>query len=424
MSADVSWVEPGAENAAACEWRAVFTVGPAKTCGRFLTQAAKNKDLRCAQTIGWKCRVLLRPTFRMVEMSDARQLVEDLLDQAMRRGASDLHLEPMAGGYEARMRVDGVLETVTHYDPTVGRSLVSRLMVMGQLLTYRLDVPQEGRVKIVVPSAKEAVEVRLAVIPTTHGLRAAVRMPAEMNLARRLADLNLPPRAIEGLQAFAASDAGMLIVTGPAGSGKTTTLYALLQQIVETTPGVSVIALEDPVERDLPGVTQIEVSPFGELTYEKALRSILRQDPQVLMLGEIRDAAVASLAIQAALSGHRLICTLHAGSPGSAIARLLEMGLEPYQLTSSLFGVLAQRLVRRKTTDGSYRGRVPVAEFARSSPELRKGILARADAEDLASLLRSQAGYQTLHQAAQNLAESGITDPPEIRRVLGDASPV
>jgi type II secretory ATPase GspE/PulE/Tfp pilus assembly ATPase PilB-like protein len=295
---------------------------------------------------------------------------------------------------------------------------------MGQLLTYRLDVPQEGRVKIVVPSAKEAVEVRLAVIPTTHGLRAAVRMPAEMNLARRLADLNLPPRAIEGLQAFAASDAGMLIVTGPAGSGKTTTLYALLQQIVETTPGVSVIALEDPVERDLPGVTQIEVSPFGELTYEKALRSILRQDPQVLMLGEIRDATVASLAIQAALSGHRLICTLHAGSPGSAIARLLEMGLEPYQLTSSLFGVLAQRLVRRKTTDGSYRGRVPVAEFARSSPELRKAILARADAEDLASLLRSQAGYQTLHQAAQNLAESGITDPPEIRRVLGDASPV
>jgi general secretion pathway protein E len=293
-------------------------------------------------------------------------------------------------------------------------------MVMGQLLTYRLDVPQEGRVKIVVPSAKEAVEVRLAVIPTTHGLRAAVRMPAEMNLARRLTDLNLPPRAIDGLQSFAASDAGMLIVTGPAGSGKTTTLYALLQQIVETTPGVSVIALEDPVERDLPGVTQIEVSPFGELTYEKALRSILRQDPQVLMLGEIRDAAVASLAIQAALSGHRLICTLHAGSPGSAIARLLEMGLEPYQLTSCLFGVLAQRLVRHKTTDG-YHGRVPVAEFARSSPELRKAILARADAQDLAALLRAHEGYQTLRQAAQGLAVAGITDEAEVRRVLGDS---
>src|SRR5207249_6151874 len=136
-------------------------------------------------------------------------------------------------------------------------------------------------------------------------------------------------------ESFAASDAGMLIVTGPAGSGKTTTLYALLQQIVERTPGVSVIALEDPVERDLPGVTQIEVSNFGELTYERALRSILRQDPQVLMLGEIRDSATASLAMQAALSGHRLISTLHASTPAGAIARLLEMGVEPYQLTSA-----------------------------------------------------------------------------------------
>ena len=354
---------------------------------------------------------------------DARQLVEDLLDQAIRRGASDLHLEPTAAGYEARLRVDGVLEILSHYEPDVGRSLVARLMVMGQLLTYRLDVPQEGRVKIVMPSANQAVELRLAVIPTTHGLRAAVRMPAEMNQARRLTDLNLPPRAIEGLQAFAASDVGMLIVTGPAGSGKTTTLYALLQQIVETSPGVSIVALEDPVERDVSGVTQIEVSPFGELTYEKALRSILRQDPQVLMLGEIRDAAVASLAIQTALSGHRLICTLHAGSPGSAIARLLEMGLEPYQLTSSLFGVLAQRLVRRKT-EGGYRGRVPVAEFARSSPELRKAILARADADDLSALLRAQAGYQTLRQSAQDLAVAGITDEAEVRRVLGDSSGV
>jgi general secretion pathway protein E len=260
-------------------------------------------------------------------------------------------------------------------------------------------------------------------MPTTHGLRAAVRMPAELTQPRRLAELGLPPRAMEGLERFAASDAGMLIVTGPAGSGKTTTLYALLQQIVERTPGVSVIALEDPVERDLPGVTQIEVSPFGELTYEKALRSILRQDPQVLMLGEIRDAAVASLAVQAALSGHRLLCTLHAGSPGSAVARLLEMGLEPYQLTSCLFGVLAQRLLRRKTGEG-YRGRVPIAEFARSGAELRKAILGRADAEELSELLQNQAGHEDLRQAAQALIVQGITDEAEVVRVLGDSTGV
>ena len=359
----------------------------------------------------------------MTQMLDARQMVEEVLDLALKRGASDLHLEPMASGYEARLRVDGVLETVATHNLPIGRSMVTRLMVMGQLLTYRLDIPQEGRVRVVVPSANQTIEVRLAVIPTTHGLRAAVRMPAELTMPRRLDQLGLPARAMAGLEAFAAADAGMLIVTGPAGSGKTTTLYALLGHIAEKTPGISIIALEDPVERDLPGVTQIEVSPFGELTYEKAVRSILRQDPQVLMIGEIRDAAVASLAVQATLSGHRLLCTLHAGSPASAIARLLEMGLEPYQITSSLFGVIAQRLLRRMT-GGSYRGRAPMAEFARSDAELRKSILARRDAEELGAVLQKQKDYQTLRQAAEALVTEGITDAAEIDRVLGGVNHV
>ena len=350
--------------------------------------------------------------------------MEDLLDQATRRRASDLHLEPMAGGYEARLRVDGVLETVARHSSDVGRSLVARLMVMAQLLTYRTDIPQEGRLRVVVASSKEPVDLRLAVIPTTHGLRAAVRMPAELTMPRRLGELGLPARVMDGLDAFARADAGMLIVTGPAGRGKTTTLYALLQHIAETTPGVSIVSLEDPVERDLPGVTQIEVTPFGELTYEKALRSILRQDPQVLMLGEIRDAAVASLAVQAALSGHRLLCTLHAAGPSSAIARLVEMGLEPYQVTSSLFGVVAQRLLRRKVDGGEYRGRVPVGEFATIDAELRRAILARADADQLGDLLRARPGYQTLRQAAQALVGHGITDDAEVRRVLGDSAGV
>src|SRR5438552_16721888 len=155
----------------------------------------------------------------------------------------------------------------------------------------------------------------------------------------------------------------MLILTGPAGSGKTTTIYALLDHIAQVSKGISIVALEDPVERDLPGVTQIQVSPFGQLTYERAIKSILRQDPQVMMLGEIRDAQTASLAVQAALSGHRLICTLHASSPGGAIARLLEMGLEPYRITSALYGVVAQRLLRRLDPDSEkYKGRIPAAE--------------------------------------------------------------
>jgi type II secretory ATPase GspE/PulE/Tfp pilus assembly ATPase PilB-like protein len=373
-------------------------------------------------------------------MPDAPQLVESLLALAHQRGASDVHLEPTSTGCEARLRIDGLLETIATHDPATGRAMVTRLMVLAQLLTYRLDIPQEGRVSILLPGAKQPVDLRLAIIPTTHGLRAAVRMPAELTQPRRLQHLGLPPRALAGLEDFARADAGMLIVTGPAGSGKTTTLYALLRHIVQTTTGVSVIALEDPVERDLPGVTQIEVSPFGELTYEKALRSILRQDPQVLMLGEIRDAAVATLAVQAALSGHRLCCTLHAATPAGAIGRLLEMGLEPYQITSSLHSVLAQRLLRRLArptsetvgqtflsaqneasehqTASAYQGRLPIAEFARATPELRQAILNRADADHLAAALRNQPDHQTLRQAADQAIASGLTDAPEIARVL------
>jgi len=251
---------------------------------------------------------------------DARVLVDQVLDDAVRRRASDVHLEPTTDGLEIRLRVDGLLETRDRVDANIGRSMVTRLMVMAHLLTYRLDVPQEGRVTVQVASNPKPMDLRLSIMPTTHGLRAAVRMPAELVQPHTLNELGLPSGVVAGLERFARSDAGMLILTGPAGSGKTTTIYALLQHIAATAPGLSIVALEDPVERDLPGVTQIEVAPFGELTYERTLRSILRQDPQILMLGEIRDGATASLAVQAALSGHRLVSTLHAASPGGAIA--------------------------------------------------------------------------------------------------------
>jgi type II secretory ATPase GspE/PulE/Tfp pilus assembly ATPase PilB-like protein len=176
-------------------------------------------------------------------------------------------------------------------------------------------------------------------------------------------------------------------------------------------------------------VTQIEVSPFGQLTYERALRSVVRQDPQVLMLGEIRDAATASLAAQAALSGHRLICTMHAGTPGGAIARLLEMGLEPYRITSTLFGVISQRLLRKLNTDasanaggrqtGHYRGRIPAAEFVPLSAALRRAILAGADAAELQRVAATQPGYVSLHRCAQVLVAQGLTDIDEVNRVLG-----
>jgi type II secretory ATPase GspE/PulE/Tfp pilus assembly ATPase PilB-like protein len=348
---------------------------------------------------------------------DARVVVDAILADALRRRTSDIHIEPTADGCEIRFRIDGQLQTISKYDTATGRSLVLRLMVMAQLLTYRLDIPQEGRLRT---GDTSSVECRVAIMPTIHGLRAAVRMPADGLAARDIDGLSLPPAVLSGLKSFAATDSGMLIVTGPAGSGKTTTNYALLSYIAQRSAGLSIVALEDPVERNISGVTQIEVSTFGQLTYERALRSMVRQDPQVLMLGEIRDGATASLAIQAALSGHRLICTLHAGHPGGAIARLLEMGLEPYQLTSAIYGIVAQRLLRRlDASKKDYSGRIPAAELAMMTPELRAAVLRRDDAQMLQKIIETQSGYVTMRTAAADLARSGMTDDSEIVRVFG-----
>ncbi len=357
----------------------------------------------------------------MTQPPDIRPLVDRMLSDAIARRASDIHLEPVAGGnYEVRFRIDGLLQLAGTHDGAIGRAIAGRLMVMANLLTYRLDIPQEGRASVESTEGRPTLDLRLAVMPAAHGLRAVIRLPAELAQPRTLAALGLPQPVLEGLHAFAAADQGILLVTGPAGSGKTTTLYALLSHIAATSQGLSIITLEDPIERHVEGITQIEVQPFGEMTYERALRSILRQDPQVLMLGEVRDAATASLALQAGLSGHRLVCTLHAGSPPGAISRLLEMGLEPYQVAGSLFGVVAQRLVRRRSSDGNgYEGRIPIAEFVAVDAPLRQAIVSHADIETIANLIRARPGHQDLAAAAAELVSGGNTDEAEVLRVIG-----
>lgn len=354
-----------------------------------------------------------------VEMEQVPAVVDRLLAEAIAQRASDVHVEPGRTGYAVRFRVDGLLQTGETVAPAIGRGLVTRLMVMAQLLTYRQDIPQEGRLRFIGAGEGDAVEMRVSIIPTMHGLRAAVRLPAELVQPRTLEQLDLSDTVLDGLRRFAAADAGMLLVTGPAGSGKTTTIYALLEHIAAIQPGLSIIALEDPIERDLPGVTQIEVRPHGELTYDRALRSILRQDPQVLMLGEVRDAATASLAVQAALSGHRLVATLHAAGAGGAIARLLEMGIEPYQLSSALWGVLGQRLLRRRAESGGYSGRVPAAELAIMDDPLRQALLGRADAGSLQQIVQQQGQFVSMRQAAMSLVNRGITDTAEMDRIFG-----
>lgn len=351
--------------------------------------------------------------------ADPRHVADRLLDNAALRLASDIHLDPDAEGYQVRLRVDGLLQDAERLDSELGRGVVTRLMVQAQLLTYRRDIPQEGRLTVAAPSLGRTMQMRLAIMPTTQGLRAVVRLPAELRQPRTLEELDLPDAATEGLRRFAAAETGMLLVTGPAGSGKTTTIYALLEHLTRTQSGQSVVALEDPVERELPRVTQVQVRPMGDLTYATALRSILRQDPQVLMLGEVRDAETASLAVQAALSGHRLIATLHAGSPATAIARLSEMGLAAHQLAGALWGVMSQRLLRRGSREAGYAGRLPVAELADIDEPVRQRILETTDAATLTEHLQKRPGYQTMTEAAEQAVRDGRTDRAELRRVLG-----
>jgi type II secretory ATPase GspE/PulE/Tfp pilus assembly ATPase PilB-like protein len=308
--------------------------------------------------------------------------------------------------------VDGVLIYAGKFPAEAGQMLVARLMVLAHLLTYRVDVPQEGRANW------EGEDLRISVMPTAKGLRCAVRLPSSGGRILPLSELGLGGTAMAVLRDFVAARSGMLVVTGPAGSGKTTLSYALLTEILSTDGGISIVTLEDPVERMLPRVTQIEVTPFGQLTYERALRSMLRQDPQVLLLGEVRDPATAQLAAQAAMSGHRLICTLHADDPAAAIRRLLDMGVEPFQLTSSLRGVIALRLLRKRVADG-YAGRTAIGEAVSVDAALREAIIKDDDASHLRDVYTSAKGHVTLREAARRQVDAGETDPLEVQRVLG-----
>jgi general secretion pathway protein E len=372
---------------------------------------------------------MTRTAIQLPPGADVRTLLDSLVSNAIARGVSDIHVEPIADACEIRFREDGLLRTEMNVSSEIGRSVALRLMVLGHLLTYRLDVPQEGRAS--VHHDGREVELRISIMPTIHGLRAAVRLPTAA-APRELEQLGLDEAILRNLYRFARADTGMLIVTGPAGSGKTTTIYALLAYLAVHSSGSSIISLEDPVERAIAGVTQIEVKPFGQLTYEKALRSILRQDPQVLMLGEIRDAATAQLALQAAMTGHRLITTLHASTAPGAIARLLEMGVESYQVTNAVWGVLGQRLVRKLSTASrtessspqdelpeQYRGRTAVGEWLLMDGDLRKIVLDIPDLARLQEAARMQAGFVSMTQCVEQLIAQDLTDQNEFDRVFG-----
>ena len=375
------------------------------------------------------------------EAQDVVGIVDELLRRAAASGASDVHFEPTESDLKVKYRLDGVLTPIESLPAAVADNVVARLKVLGGLLTYRNDVPQEGRLELAGGLSDGVSDVRLAVFPTIHGQRAVVRLFYRNEQLMSLGHLGFAPEIESRLKSVAAQNQGVLLVTGPAGSGKSTTLAAVLRHIVETLPGRSIVTLEDPVEIRVEGVTQVPITPHGQMTFPTALRSLLRQDPQVLMIGEIRDAETARIVIEAGLTGHLLMSTMHSGTPAGALLRLLEMGIEPYQVTSSISAVLNQRLVRslcpkcrKQEGDGrfvpvgcdacfgtGYHGRVLIAEMVQLDSPLRKALLAKADLDELEALLKAK-GHTTILADGRRLVEAGVTTQVELQQACGIAS--
>jgi len=268
--------------------------------------------------------------------------VELILAEADRLGASDVHFQPTAHDLAVRVRVDGVLRPLASLPREVGPNVVARLKVMAELLTYRTDIPQEGSTR-----TGAGPDRRVSTFPTVHGECAVVRVFDPSAGLLDLDQLGLPADVRAGLDGLLRTRSGAVFLTGPSGSGKTTTIYACLRKVVADGPGRHVVTIEDPVERALDGVTQSQARPGSEFDFARGLRSLLRQDPEVIMVGEVRDRETAAVAVEAALTGHLLFTTLHAGSACGVVGRLLEMGVEPYLLTAGVRGILNQRLLRR-----------------------------------------------------------------------------
>jgi type II secretory ATPase GspE/PulE/Tfp pilus assembly ATPase PilB-like protein len=370
---------------------------------------------------------------------DVVALVDNLLEGAMNAGASDIHFEPTGAELVVKYRLDGVLETVEKLPKFLSENIIARLKVLGGLLTYRNDIPQEGRIEITGHNSQGVLDERLAVFPTIHGQRAVVRIFYQHRNLTELQQLGFSEAVYKTLKSVAFKNQGLLLLTGPAGSGKSTTLAAMLRFILRNFPGKSIVTLEDPVEIRVEGVTQVQITPFGEMTFPTALRSLLRQDPQVLMIGEIRDAETAKIAIEAALTGHFLMSTMHSGMPAAGFLRLLEMGIEPYQVTSSVCAILNQRLVRKlcdkckkkneKTAtfeivgckdclNAGYKGRVLISEIVELNSELRKAIVQKTDLEKLETLLKNK-GHTNMLADGKRLIREGVTTVDELNRVCG-----
>ena len=278
---------------------------------------------------------------------DVTQLVGRLIEDGVSAGASDIHFDPVEDGMIIRHRRDGILYEVGQLDGTIKENMVARLKVLANLVVYRRNTPQEGRIVKDVPAARNDIEYRVATFPTIHGEKVVIRIFDSSKVLLDVHSLGFDTAVTGNILRLLENPQGMLLLTGPSSSGKTTTIYSALNWITQNRRNIAnIITIEDPVEFDLKTISQTQVGPHGGLTFASALRSALRLDPEVLMIGEIRDPETAQIATQAGLTGHLVISTIHCGTAAGVFTRLIEMGIEPFLIASSITGVVSQRLVR------------------------------------------------------------------------------
>ncbi|MEW6303685.1 MAG: ATPase, T2SS/T4P/T4SS family [Verrucomicrobiota bacterium] len=348
--------------------------------------------------------------------NQAASVVEELVQRAVKAGASDIHLQMSGQGAQVAFRLDGLMTPATPLPADIAERVFGRIKYLAKLKTYQESLPQDGRIDKAEIGAP--TDIRVSTYPTVTGEKIVLRLFTVA--VRTLEELDLPTAAREEVERFLQRTSGMLLLTGPAGSGKTTTIYACLRALAAQ-GGRHIITVEDPVEQIVPGVMQTEVNEARGLNFAMAARHLLRQDPQALVIGEIRDEETANLAVRAVLTGHLVISTLHAGSCKGVLERLLVMCPDHYAVVSGLELVLNQRLMRRLCGEcrGSgcaaclqtgYRGRLPVAEWVRMNDVLRQEVRARG-----AAAVQPE---QALETAARELCQAGLSNEAELRRIL------
>lgn len=373
--------------------------------------------------------------------------VNQMISRALESRSSDIHIEPFEDRLKVRYRVDGILHDVEPPPRQFKAAVISRLKILAKLDIAERRLPQDGRIKTRI--AGKDVDLRIATIPTLHGETVVIRLLERSQILADLGALGFPSDVYHSFSGMITKPHGMILVTGPTGSGKTTTLYGALNLIND--PGKKIITIEDPVEYQLAGINQIQVKPQIGLTFANGLRSIVRQDPDIIMVGEIRDYETAEIAVQAALTGHLVLSTLHTNDAAGAVSRLLEMGVQDYLLASSLLGVLAQRLVRRlclacrrpvaaaamgaggepeasglwevtgcSSCKGTgFIGRVGIFELLAMSPTISRLVMEHADAGRIRSAA-TESGFRFLREDGLQKAREGITTLSEVYRVTTD----